>query len=44
MMPTVRSFASGKSTAANFTPLSRSVSRNAAHCYRSPTERVRESI
>ena len=30
MIPTVRSFASGRSTAANFTPLSRSVSRKAA--------------
>ncbi len=30
MMPTVRSFASGKSTAENHTPLSLSVSRNAA--------------
>ena len=30
MMPTVRSFASGRSTAANRTPLSRSVSRKAA--------------
>jgi hypothetical protein len=30
MMPTVRSFASGMSTARNLTPLSRSVSRKAA--------------
>ena len=30
MIPTVRSFASGRSTAANLTPLSRSVSRKAA--------------
>jgi hypothetical protein len=30
MMPTVRSFASGRSTAAKRTPLSRSVSRKAA--------------